>query len=71
VSRFDDIEQFWDAILSEKRAEVLAAWRDLDAEERRDVEKHLSRMADPAEGFAEVQQRSATFALAAIRDQPA
>lgn len=67
MGRYDDVEAFWDAILSEKAAEVLAAWRSLDAEERRDVEVHLSRMADPAEGFAEVQQQSARFALATIR----
>lgn len=67
MGRFEDLEQFWDAILSEKSADVLAAWRDLDGEERRDVERHLLHMADPAAGFAEVQQRSAKFALDAIR----
>jgi hypothetical protein len=69
VSRFDDVEQFWSAILSEQTEEVLAAWRTLDAEERRDIEKHLLRMIDPAEEYAEGQQGSARFALATIRGQ--
>jgi hypothetical protein len=67
MSRYDDVEVFWDAILSEDADQVRAAWRTLDAEERRDVERHLMRMADAAEGFAEVQQASARFALVATR----
>jgi len=67
MSRYDDVEAFWDAILSENAVEVLAAWRTLDAEERRDVEAHLGRMCDPAQEYAEVQQQSASFALRTIR----
>jgi hypothetical protein len=63
MGRYDDVEEFWDAILSEEAAKVKAAWASLDAEERRDVEAHLRRMSDPAEGFAEVQQQSARAAL--------
>jgi hypothetical protein len=66
MARFDDIEQFWSAILSEDADAVLAAWRTLDAEERRDCEAHLRKMSDPAHGFADVQQRSAHFALDTI-----
>jgi hypothetical protein len=67
MAQFDDVESFWDAILSEDPTQVRAAWGTLDAEERRDVEQHLTRMADVAEGYAEVQQASAQFALDAIR----
>jgi hypothetical protein len=67
MARFEDAESFWDAMLSEDAAQVRAAWAALDAEERRDVESHLSHMADVAQGFAEVQQASARFALATIR----
>jgi hypothetical protein len=70
MGRFDDAESFWDAMLSENGTEVQAAWRALDAEERRDVEAHLLRMADAAEGFADVQQASARFALGTIRNGP-
>jgi hypothetical protein len=71
MGRYDDIEEFWAAILSEDALQVVAAWRTLDAEERHDVEKHLVRMSDAAEGYAEVQQRAATFALVTIRGQSA
>jgi hypothetical protein len=66
MGRYDDVEVFWSAILSEDAAEVRAAWCTLDVEERRDVERHLLRMADVAEGYAEVRQASARYALAAI-----
>jgi hypothetical protein len=66
VGSYDDIEAFWDAILSEDELRVRAAWGTLDADERGDVARHLMRMADVTEGFAEGQQASARFALAAI-----
>lgn len=67
MGRYDDVEEFWGAILSEEEAKVLGAWSTLDAEERGDVEAHLSRMSDPSESYADVQQRSARFALETIR----
>jgi hypothetical protein len=67
VSRYDDVEELWGAILSEEASQVLAAWGTLDAEERRDVEAHLLRMSDPLEGYADGQQQSARFALATVR----
>jgi hypothetical protein len=66
MGRYDDVEEFWSAILSEEDARVRAAWATLDADERGDVARHLRRMADVTEGFAEGQQASARFALAAI-----
>lgn len=68
MSAYDDVEEFWSAILSEDEALVLGAWSTLDAEERGDVEAHLSRMSDPTESYADVQQRSARFALELIRN---
>ena len=67
MSAYDDVEEFWSAILSEDAALVLGAWSTLDAEERGDVEAHLVRMTDPTESYAEVQQQSARFALETIR----
>ena len=66
MSRYDDVEEFWSAILSEDAALVLGAWGTLDAEERGDVERHLTRMSDPTESYAHVQQQSARFALDTI-----
>jgi hypothetical protein len=69
MGRYDEIEEFWGAILSEEADKVLGAWGTLDAEERHDVERHLRRMSDPLEGYAEVQQQSARAALAIIRGE--
>ncbi|HEY1584946.1 MAG TPA: hypothetical protein VGH63_04610 [Polyangia bacterium] len=67
MSAYDDVEEFWSAMLSEDVALVMGAWSTLDAEERGDVEEHLSRMSDPTESYADGQQRSARFALETIR----
>jgi len=67
VSAYDDVEEFWSAMLSEDVALVMGAWSTLDAEERGDVEAHLQRMSDPTESYADGQQRSARFALETIR----
>ena len=67
MGAYDDVEEFWGAILSEDAALVLGAWNTLDAEERGDVEAHLLRMTDPTESYAEVQKQSARFALETIR----
>lgn len=66
MTAYDDVEEFWSAILSEDAALVLGAWSTLDADERGDVEAHLTRMSDPTESYADVQQRSARFALETI-----
>jgi hypothetical protein len=67
MSAYDDVEEFWSAMLSEDAALVMGAWSTLDAEERGEVEEHLSRMSDPTESYADGQQRSARFALETIR----
>jgi hypothetical protein len=67
MGRYDDVEEFWGAILSEEATQILGAWGTLDAEERHHVERHLGRMCDPTENYAEVQQRSARVALDTIR----
>ena len=67
MAAYDDVEEFWSAMLSEDAALVMGAWSTLDAEERGDVEEHLSRMSDPTESYADGQQRSARFALETIR----
>lgn len=69
MSRYDDVEEFWGAMLSEDPALVMGAWSTLQADERGDVESHLQRMSDPTESYADIQQRAARFALETIRTQ--
>lgn len=66
MGRYDDVEEFWGAILSEEPDKVLAAWGTLDGEERHGVRSHLLRMSDPLQSYAEVQQQAARFALRTI-----
>jgi len=68
MGRYDEVEGFWDAILSEDATQVRAAWGTLDGDERGDVARHLREMADVTQGYAEVQQASARFALEAIAE---
>jgi hypothetical protein len=63
MSKYDETEEFWAAILSEDREEVRRAWQSLEAEERVLVLAHLQKMRDPAEGYAEVQRAAAQFAV--------
>lgn len=63
-----EIEALWDELLSEDADKVRRAWRSLSVEERASVHVHLHKMADPQEGYAEVQQASARAALAVIAD---
>jgi hypothetical protein len=67
MARFDDAAEVWAAILSENESEIGRAWQELDAEERAAIIVHLHKMSDPGEGYAEVQQRSAAFALGIVK----
>lgn len=70
MSKYDETEEFWAAILSEQREEVKRAWQSLDAEERPLVMAHLNRMRDPAEGYAAGQRAAAQFAVDTVGSLP-
>jgi hypothetical protein len=70
MSRYDETEEFWAAILSEDREEVRRAWQSLEAEERVLVLAHLQKMRDPDEGYAEVQRVAAKFAVDTVGALP-
>ena len=63
----DGIEDFWEAILSEDPARIMAAWVTLITSERAVVYAHLERMA-AEEGWTAGQRDSARAALRAIQD---
>lgn len=58
----DEIQIFWDGILSEDREAVLKAYRSVSKEEQLACLKHLRTMISE-EGWQEAQIRSAAFAL--------
>jgi hypothetical protein len=70
MSKYDETEEFWAAILSEDRDEVQRAWQSLEAEERVLVLAHLQKMRDPAEGYADVQRAAAQFAVNTVGAMP-
>ena len=62
----DELEQFWEEMLSEEPIRIVAAWVTLDEEAKAAVQEHLGRMATE-EGWAEVQRAAAQAALDAIK----
>ncbi len=65
----NDLEEFWDAMLSEDPPRILTAWGTLIATERSAVYAHLERMATE-EGWTAGQRDSASAALRAIQHSP-
>jgi len=61
----DWLEEFWEDILSEEPLRVIAAWSQLDDNEKSSIYKHLTEMSTE-EGWLEVQRQSALAALQAI-----
>ena len=61
----DELEQFWDELLSEDPPRIVAAWSTLDANEKKVIHTHLIKMTSE-DGWAEVQRASAQAALDAI-----
>lgn len=62
-----NLEQIWEAILSESTARVCRQLGELALEEQQAVLEHLTAMATEA-GWSEGQRRCAAFALAAWND---
>jgi hypothetical protein len=62
----DDLDSFWEHLLSEDPAQIRAAWDRLNGEERAAILAHLVTMATD-EGWSEPQRRAAQAALNVLR----
>jgi hypothetical protein len=62
----DDLDSFWEHLLSENPAHIRAAWERLNDDERAAVLAHLVTMATD-EGWSEPQRRAAQVALDVLR----
>ncbi|MGQ9815308.1 MAG: inositol monophosphatase family protein [Candidatus Roseilinea sp.] len=65
----EDLEYFWERILSEEAGPVREAWQELDREERQAVRDFLID-ASADEGRLDAQRRAAKFALAVVETPP-
>ncbi len=63
----DELEKFWQAMLSGDAGAIRRAWNDLTDEEARAVAEHLRQMAADATYSAE-QRQAAQAALEAIQE---
>jgi hypothetical protein len=62
----DDLDSFWQHLLSEDPAQIRAAWERLNDNERAAILAHLVTMATD-EGWSELQRRAAQAALDVLR----
>jgi hypothetical protein len=62
----DDLEAFWEQLLSEDPDQIRAAWAGLNGDERAAILAHLVTMATEA-GWSEPQRRAAQAALDVLR----
>jgi hypothetical protein len=62
----DDLDSFWEHLLSEDPDEIQEAWARLNSYERAAVLAHLVTMATD-EGWSEPQRRAAQAALDVLR----
>lgn len=62
----DDLELFWNNLLSRQDELVLLAWETLERDEQRAIYAHLIRMVTE-EGWTAPQRRSAEIALQVLR----
>jgi hypothetical protein len=61
-----DVDEVWEALLSEEPARIRQAWLELTDDEAVAVLDHLKQMTSE-DGWAEVQRQSAATALRVIR----
>jgi ParB-like chromosome segregation protein Spo0J len=64
----DDLDAFWEGMLSEDPAQIRAAWERLNNDERAAVLAHLVTMATE-EGWSEPQRQAAQAALDVLRGE--
>ena len=65
ASATDELETFWEEVLSSEPARIRRAWRTLTDEEARAALEHLRKMAQEP-GWQPVQQQAAADALRAL-----
>jgi hypothetical protein len=63
----DDLENFWENMLSREPKLIRLAWNTLSAEEQQSVYEHLHDMAT-GEGWMDAQRESAQAALKVLQD---
>jgi hypothetical protein len=63
----ENLDNFWEELLSEDPARIRRAWGDLTDEEALAVLDHLRRMAEE-EGWHPDQRRAAAAALRVVRE---
>lgn len=61
----DWLEEFWENLLSEEPPRIIAAWSELDDNEKSSVYHHLTEMTTQ-EGWLDVQRQAAQAALDTI-----
>jgi len=61
----DELEQFWEDLLSEEPARIAHAWATLDEQEQKVIRDHLLRMTTE-DGWLDVQRQAAQAALDVI-----
>lgn len=64
----EDLENFWENLLSREHDKILLAWAELSAEEKTAVFDHLTQMVTE-DGWHEAQVISAQVALDVLVDQ--
>lgn len=69
ASATDEIEAFWEALLSSDPARIRRAWGALSAPEAAATLAHLHKMAE-APGWQPAQQQAAADALQVIEKNP-
>ena len=63
-----DLDELWEALLSEDPARIRRVWEDVTDAEAQAILAHLTRMRDEA-GWTDGQRAAAATALQVLRDQ--
>jgi hypothetical protein len=66
----DWLEEFWENMLSEEPRRIIAAWSQLDDNEKNSIYVHLTGMTT-GDGWLDVQRQSAQIALNTIDQEKA
>lgn len=68
VHLMTDLDELWEALLSEDPARIRRVWEDVTDAEAQAILAHLTRMRDEA-GWTDGQRAAAATALQVLRDQ--
>jgi hypothetical protein len=64
----NDLENFWENILSRDPEKIRLSWEPLSTEEKQSIYEHLQDMTT-GEGWLEVQRESARTALKVLQEE--